>query len=112
MCQPSPSWLDNTLRNLTLYIKRTEFSNSNLMNTSQTKLNTTHSAANSFNAFKKKLHNNIGGKKNTTSNSGTTVLDESMPEVAFPSYFYAKLSGGSTANYTEDIRKLELIAKP
>jgi hypothetical protein len=111
MSQPSPSWLDNTLRNLTLYVKRTEFSNSNLMNTSQTKLNTSQSAANSFNAFKKKLHNNIGGKK-SSSNSGTTVLDESMPEVAFPSYFYAKLSGGSTANYTEDIRKLELIAKP
>lgn len=111
MCQPSPSWLDNTLRNLTLYVKRTEFSNSNLMNSSQTKLNNTQSAANAFNAFKKKLQCNIGGKK-SSSTSGTVVHDESMPEVAFPAYFYAKLSGSATASYTEDIRKIELIAKP
>lgn len=81
------------------------------MNTSQTKLSSTQSAANSFNAFKKKLQNNIGGKKSNTT-SGVTVHDESMPEVAFPAYYYAKLSGSSSANYTEDIRKLELIAKP
>ena len=68
MHQPSPSWLDNTLRNLTLYIKRTDFQNSNLMNMSQTKMSTGLSAANSFNSFKRKLKNNISGKKNNNNN--------------------------------------------
>ena len=35
-----------------------------------------------------------------------------MPEVSNPSYHYAKLSGGNTAVYTEDVRKIELISKP
>jgi hypothetical protein len=69
MNQPSPSWLDNTLRNLSLYIKRTDFPNSNLMNSSQTKINTLQSAATAFNAFKKKLKNNTGNKKSQNNSS-------------------------------------------
>jgi hypothetical protein len=69
MNQPSPSWLDNTLRNLSLYIKRTDFPNSNLMNSSQTKINTSQSAATAFTAFKKKLKNNTGNKKSQNNSS-------------------------------------------
>jgi len=77
------------------------------MNMSQTKMSTGTSGANAFNSFKRKLKNNISGKKSSSTNQ--TVLDDSIPEVAFPSYFYATLTGSSSAHYTEDIKKLELI---
>ena len=108
MSQPSPSWLDNTLRNLTFYVKRTDFPNSTMMNSTQTKMTTTHSAANAFSSFKRKLKNNLSGKKNTDSE---TVVDDTMPEVAFPAYFYGKLTGSTQALYIEDLKRLELITK-
>ena len=109
MSQPSPSWLDNTLRNLTLFVKRTDFPNSSLMNSTQTKMASTQSSGNAFTSFKRKLKHNLSGKKNTDSE---TVVDESMPEVAFPAYYYGKLTGSTTAVYAEDYKRLELILKP
>lgn len=106
MKQPSPSWFENTLRNLTLYVKRTDFQNSTLMYPGQGKASSSQSAGGAFSAFKRKLKNNAAGKK---SNNNENVVDESMPRVAFPAYNYAKLTGGGAAAYSEEIRKLELL---
>jgi len=116
MKQPSPSWLDNTLRNLTLYVKRTDFPNSNLMNNSQTRINTAGSAGGSssqaagFDNFRKKLRQNNKGIKRQTGGS-SIANEEGMPDIASTSYNFAKLVGSSTHIYSEDVRRVEIVQK-
>lgn len=74
-----------------------------------TKMSSSQSAANAFTSFKRKLKHNLTGRKNVDSE---TVVDDTMPEVAFPAYYYGKLTGSSQAVYAEDLKRFELITKP
>ena len=62
--QPSPQWLDYTLRMVTLYSKRTDYSQ-NPGTMSPTKGVT----GNAFDTFKTKLNQNLKGLKKSTKNA-------------------------------------------
>ena len=89
--QPSPQWLDYTLRMVTLYSKRTDYS--------QTSGTPSKGVTNAFDSFKTKLNANLKGLKKSTKNA-----DESNEQMTFNS----KALGSAIHAYDENTRKLEL----
>ena len=109
--QPSPSWLDFSLRNITVYTKRIDYSNQTSSLVPASRLNSAGSAsghkggAAGFDAFRSKLRSNLQGVKKQTKSAATNGDTDSEGPAAFNS---AKLVGSAVHHYTEEVRRLEL----
>ena len=116
--QPSPSWLDFSLRNITAYTKRIDYNSSSGAasgagaSSQSTRLNSAggsstgnNGGAAGFDAFRSKLRQNLQGVKKQTKNQN--VIDEEGNE-DMQAYNTAKMVGSSVHNYTEDVKKLDI----
>ena len=117
--QPSPSWLDFSLRNVTAFTKRIDYSQqqSSMSSTTQsTRLNSAGSSSNGaaaggnagFDSFKQKLRQNLQGVKKQTKQVGATYNSDDEGEGNQGAMNTAKLVGSAVHHYTEDVRRLDI----
>ena len=114
--QPSPNWLDNTLRSIQCYTKRIEYtkpstsgfgSTSGSRQSSRTnKDESTGAPGSGFDSFKSKLKSNLQGVKKQTKNQ---VSEENQVESPFLNFSQGKVVGSSVHFYTEDVRRLDIV---
>ena len=118
--QPSPSWLDFSLRNITCFTKRVDHSSTQAGTSSSLGSPTTNQStrlgsagsstteknggAAGFDGFRSKLRSNLQGVKKQTKNQASEDEDES----GMNSLNVAKMVGSAVHNYTEQSVTLAL----
>ena len=115
MKQPSPSWLEFTIKSITVYTKRIDYSNVNQpsnalagasrLNSAGSSSSTKQGGAAGFDAFKTKLRSNLQGVKKQTKNQ--SAQEDESPE-GLAAFNSAKLVGSAVHHYTEEVRRVEL----
>ena len=117
--QPSPSWLDFSIRNLTAFTKRIDYSQQqqqSSMSTQSTRLNSAGSSSAGaasggnagFDSFKSRLRQNLQGvKKQTKQVSANYSVDEEGGDNG-GAVSTAKLVGSAVHHYTEEVRRLDI----
>ena len=118
MKQPSPNWLEFSLRNVSVFTRKADFSKmstgasrvsafgsgsrqSNRLGTSESQANNVMGAG--FDAFRSKLKSNLQGVKKQNK-----VQKEDSNYDGFLPYTSSKVVGSSIHHYTEDVRRLDL----
>ena len=117
--QPSPTWLDFSLRSINAYTKRVDYSQQNASTPASssthqsTRLNSATGSSvsgaaggGSFDAFRAKLRTNLQGVKKQTKNQAMSSMGDE--DDAMNAFNTAKLVGSAIHHYTEDVRRLEL----
>ena len=103
--QPSPQWLDYTMRTLTFYTKRTDYNSSApslLASPSNKSQTTTASSTSAFDSFKGKLAMNMNGLKKSTKHQ----VDDGNNGMS--SQNQSKILGSAVHAYDDNCRRIEL----